>query len=104
MTNNNMQHFGVKGMRWGVRKGKSSAPKKAKGLTDAQLSTAVKRMQLERTYKSLSAEANQSRFTKNKNTKLVKEIVGAAFKQTATAYVSKGMTSAIDLGISKARG
>lgn len=44
-----IQHFGVKGMKWGVRKERKSV----KGMTDKELQKANNRMRLERDYKEL---------------------------------------------------
>lgn len=56
---NSFGHWGVKGMRWGVRKDRSasSAPArpKASELSDADLQKAVSRMNLEIQYSSLSS-------------------------------------------------
>lgn len=58
-------HVGVKGMKWGRRKGGTSAAPEnvrlralkknpAKSLSDEQLKTAISRMQLEKQYKDLA--------------------------------------------------
>lgn len=58
--NDSFSHWGVKGMRWGVRKDRStsSAPArpKASELSDAELQKAVSRMNLEIQYSSLSSK------------------------------------------------
>lgn len=68
MDNNSLQHFGVRGMRWGVRRSrsrststkKSPGRKKAKDMTDEELRKKVNRLQLERQYKQLAAEVGRS--------------------------------------------
>ena len=71
MTDEELMHFGVKGMKWGVRKGSSVktskdyrdvAPytkKKAKELTNKQLEQVNKRLTLEKKYKDLNLNAIQ---------------------------------------------
>lgn len=47
--NDELQHHGVKGMKWGVRKERKSV----KSMTDKELQKANNRMRLEREYKEL---------------------------------------------------
>lgn len=69
MSNNELTHYGIMGMRWGVRrssssssggsgKGTSDKPKKkiAKDMSDEDLASSVKRMNLEKQYTKLSKE------------------------------------------------
>ncbi len=62
-----LAHAGVKGMKWGKRKSRTTVSKdysrtknlkrnKAKSLTDKELKTVINRMQLEKQYKDLKAE------------------------------------------------
>lgn len=58
-----VEHVGVKGMKWGVRKGKSgkkgsgktSYKKTPNRLSDAELSKRIKRMEMEKKYRDLNA-------------------------------------------------
>lgn len=107
-----LRHFGVKGMRWGVRRknpsggrsGESSDSRTARSLSKRKLSSLSndelaklnKRMQLERTYNSLKPP---SIFSSGK--KFVGEVVRDAGKNTAASFVQKGMTSATQTAIKK---
>ena len=63
MDNNYLQHYGVKGMKWGVRKARRSTDsaevkqirkKKVKQMTNAELKKANERIRLEQEYKRLN--------------------------------------------------
>lgn len=63
MDNNYLQHHGVKGMKWGVRKARRSADsaevkqirkKKVSQMTNAELKKANERIRLEQEYKRLN--------------------------------------------------
>ena len=66
---NRLIHYGIKGMKWGVRKGgktgsrrKSSAryeQKDPKKLTDKQLKSRISRMENEKKYSTLNVETNR---------------------------------------------
>lgn len=70
-----LQHHGVKGMKWGVRKDR----KKISEMTDEELKTANKRKKLENEYKKLNYPVTES--YKNK-------LVGAATGAAAVATVA----------------
>lgn len=96
-------HYGVPGMRWGVRKGrsnKSSASKgksskkkkkkpKASELTDAQLRTAVQRMNLERQYKELQ------KYNSNPGSKFVGKVAKTTLTAAATQQAAKAVSKAM---------
>jgi hypothetical protein len=52
----NLQHTGVKGMKWGVRKDKLRSSRK---LSDEELRTRVKRLSLEQQYRNLNPSTIQ---------------------------------------------
>jgi len=85
---NTIQHHGIKGMQWGVTT-----------MSDDELRVAVKRMQMEKKYKTLSAERNETALTKG--AKLAGNIVLKAGTQVATNYIAGQMTKAITGGFAK---
>lgn len=99
MDNNELKHYGVLGMKWGIRKDRSSSAarrkaktrgwskdakevhrikgKKVSALTNAELKKANERMNLERNYRSL----NKSKISK-----------GVAFVTTLAAVSTSAVT------------
>lgn len=53
-----LEHYGVKGMKWGVRRKRSServtAADRARKMSDDELRSAVNRLQMEKQYRDLS--------------------------------------------------
>lgn len=111
-----LQHFGVKGMKWGVRRSKTSAPahedaskaaavaKQVKQhgthtVSNAELKALTERLNLEQNYSRLVA-GNSSEVKRGRDfaTELLKDVG----KQEAKKYAAKGASAGIDLLIKKA--
>ena len=88
-----LEHHGVKGMKWGVRKDR----KKASDMTDEELKTAISRKRLENDYNKLYSPVSST--FKNK---LLGAATGAAaaasvaiVKKYGKKYLGKAVTYAI---------
>lgn len=120
-TDEFLAHYGVKGMHWGRRKAenrvklarisragasedfiksreaKAKARKSGtKSLTNAELQTAITRMNLERQYNTLSPSAT------SKGKKIAGDILENTGKQIAADYVKEGLKAGIKYGVKAA--
>ncbi len=86
-----LQHFGVKGQKWGVRKARSSGGSSTKRtqfskapskLSDKQLAARIKRMETEKKYNQLN------RKDVSDGRKLVNEIMSATGRKVATTVLT----------------
>lgn len=100
--NNELRHYGIKGMKWGVRrtpeqlghKPKRTSKKQRRAemskMSDSELRSRINRIQMEKQYMQLTEpEVGPGK-------KFVKEVFLNAAKQTASSYVSKFMKSGIE--------
>lgn len=80
-----LKHYGILGMKWGVRKGKASgaAPVKERRMSNAELKARIKRLQLESQYETL-VTAN-TKTTREKVERVVKDI-GTVATLTESAW------------------
>ncbi len=112
---NSLYHFGILGMKWGVRrqrgsdgriiegsrgsedyqKAKSLSKKGVKNLSNAELKTIVERMNLERQYKDLKKRDISA------GEKFVKDVLVGAGKETVKNFASQSMTKALKKVVTK---
>ena len=104
-------HFGVLGMKWGVRRNhaqlgtgvgvskkrdvsedykKAHVRKNVKTLSDSELRARLNRLQMENQYKQLSQRKRSA------GEKFVTGILTSAMQQTASNYASKYMSKGVD--------
>lgn len=97
---NFLEHFGVKGMKWGIRKDRrprtaKAAAKKARSLSDDELRSAVNRLNLEKQYVQLTTgKSGPSRIARGRS--LVNQIVISAASKSAKSYLTKEFTGQLE--------
>lgn len=105
-----LQHYGVLGMKWGVRKKRGSSESSRKKrrreddlseLTFEELQQKVNRLNLEKRYRDLSKEQKTAG---QKFVDSAKEVFAQSSKETAKKYVTKGMEAGAEALIRKTRG
>ena len=112
MTNNELYHFGVKGMKWGVRKNRSSSDpsssslskkkkrglgnisepknKSVKDMSDEELRSTIARIELENRYKDLSPKKVSA--GKKFVDRVINNIILPAGEDVTKQLVKSGMT------------
>lgn len=114
MENDVLVHYGILGMKWGVRRSpeqlsrargrtksdnehedykRSHTKKSTKTMSDAELRNRINRLQMERQYKQLTAKEISA------GKKFVNDVLRESAKQVASKYVSKGITKLFDEAI-----
>jgi len=98
-----ISHYGIKGMKWGIRKDyRTSGQKltaKAKSMSEEQLRSSIKRMQLERQYADLVAKENTANRTRrSRGREKVGKIMGDAGSEVAKSIVTNAEKGGIKLG------
>lgn len=104
MNNGQLTHYGVLGMKWGVRrkskksveKSSSSKSRSVRDLSDAELRQIINRHQMEKQYAQITAKE------KSAGAKFVSDVLTNAAKQTATSYTAKYMAKGMDALIAQA--
>jgi hypothetical protein len=105
-----LEHHGVKGQKWGVRRNRSRVKTSRKTasrttfqkppsrLTDAQLNSRIKRMELEKRYKEL----NKNDVTEGK--KFTSDVLKSSGKQVATTIIAGAALLAVGSALKKKLG
>jgi hypothetical protein len=96
----NIEHFGVKGQKWGVQKNKndsqepSSVKERVRSLSDQELASAVRRLSLEKkALRLLKEEKESDKSTIKKGLVVITNILANSGKQVATQFVTRQLTN-----------
>ena len=102
MHNNELYHYGIKGMKWGIRRTPaqlghrpaktttSQRKSEMKKMSDTELRNRINRIQMEKQYMQLTAPEVSA------GKKFVKDVMINAAKQTVTSYVAKYMNKGVE--------
>lgn len=104
---NFIEHFGVKGMKWGIRRKRNSktgrvggakskkGKRKVSDIPDEELAKKVKRMNMEKQYRSLKA-SEKDRNVVRKGAKAVGGIMAKSSKRALTDFSSKQVLKGLE--------
>ena len=90
---NSLTHYGILGMRWGIRRDQSndsSGRKHIREMTNAELKERIDRALLEKQYRDVTKKETSP------GQKFISEVLATSGKQVASVYVSKLMTSGVE--------
>lgn len=90
LTPNELAHYGVKGMRWGVRKKSKSKPRKSiSEMSNQELQDHINRGNLEKQYKSLyQPKSMPSRMVTKYREKFEEKVTSAAAQMSLNAVMA----------------
>lgn len=106
MTESFLEHYGKKGMKWGVRKDRPSSKKSksakqtAKTLTDTELAKRINRLNMEKQYVDL-VKGSPSSVTKGRQ--VVTGMLASAGKKKAQALADEYVAKGIVMGLAAAK-
>lgn len=98
-----LEHYGTKGMKWGVRKdrggssGSKTSSRPASKMSDSELKKRVNRLNLEKQYSDLRRqESARNQTSIQKGADIVGSILLSSGKQVATTLVTRKLLSFAD--------
>lgn len=103
MNENYLKHYGILGMKWGVRKASTKQKNtkhtikrknEVKSLSNEEIKKRIDRLLLEKQYTQLKNEMSNSRNNKNKD--FAKSIIEASGKNIATQLTTYAMGTAVN--------
>lgn len=112
-----LEHYGVRGMRWGVRRGhgpygqprmsrRQARKQKAaeiSSMSDAELRARLNRLQMEKQYKQLSSENDPGAIGKQFLAREARQIVLNTAEQEAAKYLRKGIRAGVSAAVKRRR-
>lgn len=89
LTSNELAHFGVKGMKWGVRKKTTRKPQKSiHEMSNEELQEAITRGNLEKQYRGLQPKSTPSRLVSKYRDKFEEKLTNATAQMTLNAVMA----------------
>lgn len=91
LTSNELAHYGVKGMKWGVRKKTNRKPRKSVSeMSNEELQEAITRGNLERQYAGLQPKSTSSRLASKYRDKFEEKLTNAMAQMTLNGVMATG--------------
>lgn len=115
MSGDTLTHFGIKGMKWGIRryqnkdgsltpagKERYSADRDLKSLSDQELRDRISRLELEKRYKSLTASDTDVKRT-NRGKEFITSVLESSGRNIATQLATYAMGTAVNKYLGKGK-